>query len=653
MKENILIVEDEFIVANDLRLMLTKAGYEVCGIAVSVHEAIELLEKNQPTWVLLDIFLQDGSMGTEFAAHLNKHNIGFIYISANTNQSILETAKATQPYGFVVKPFREKDLLIMLDIARQKHQSNLQFSEHREMIIQSHFQSIIDEPGDIREKLSRIPAAFQASIPFDYMKINLGTKNNVIDEYSFVRESFDRYQMLTNQELHEIMGFNSEFNKYRPKFPLLQQSSFNNGIDYKRSLMNDVWEKLLSNHFTLASQLTMVTKLKTGELAMLSFYSNKPEEYSPGLLISLQKAESLIQQLVALFKDQLPQPPVRISIKNIANSPSLSPALNIPIHLDGIVGNSPALLEVIKNVKLVAPTPVAVLIQGDSGTGKERIAKSIHKLSDRKLNTLITINCAAIPADLIESELFGHEKGAFTGAVERRIGKFELANDGTVFLDEIGELPLELQVKLLRVLQEKEFERVGSSKTITVDVRIIAATNRNLEKEVAEGRFRLDLYYRLNVFPIELPSLKDRKEDIPWLTQYFISRQAERINPRVKGINEKALQQLMSYDWPGNIRELEHVLERNFLLTSGNMIEEIILPSAIKTSEHPVASDGYIFKMKTLEEMEADHIIAVIKKCNGKIGGSGGAAEILGLPSSTLNSKIKKLGISRDVYFNL
>jgi transcriptional regulator with GAF, ATPase, and Fis domain len=271
----------------------------------------------------------------------------------------------------------------------------------------------------------------------------------------------------------------------------------------------------------------------------------------------------------------------------------------------------------------------------------------IHEHSLRKGKPLIKVNCSALPASLIESELFGHEKGAFTGATDRRLGKFEQADKGTIFLDEIGDMPMDLQVKLLRVLQEKEIERVGGKETIKIDVRIIAATNHNLEKEVSDGRFRIDLYYRLNVFPIIVPPLRERKEDIPLLAEHFIKLFAKRNGKKIDNISENALKKLISYSWPGNIRELEHLMERTVLLSENNIVDEVTLP--VSAEAFVVQNDR---RVKTIEEVEIDHIKSVLHMCNGKIAGPGGAAELLGLPYSTLVSKIKKLGIKKDVSFD-
>lgn len=311
-----------------------------------------------------------------------------------------------------------------------------------------------------------------------------------------------------------------------------------------------------------------------------------------------------------------------------------------------IVGESAAMQKTFRLVSQVAPSDSTVLILGETGTGKELIARAIHNGSPRKNKLMVKVNCAALPANLIESELFGHERGSFTGATERRLGKFELAHHGTLFLDEIGEMPLELQVKLLRALQEREIERVGGRQTIKVDVRIIAATNRDLEKEMAEGRFRSDLYYRLNIFPMTLPSLRDRKEDIPSLAMHFIHRFSKKAGKEIAGINQKALQELVAYPWPGNIRELEHLIERSVLLASGDTIKQIYLPN--QNQRTVTVAPPEEFMVKTIDENERDFILKTLKYCGGRIGGDGGAAQLLGVPTSTLNSKIKRLGIKRD-----
>ncbi len=452
MNTKILIVEDQFIEANNLRIILRKAGYEVCTMARSVSEALKIVETEKPDLVLLDIHLKGDLTGIDLAKILREKNIAFVYLSANSNKQILDAAKATKPYGFLVKPFREKDVLVMLDVAWYLHRQNQGLT------------------GNAKASAGTAP-----------------------------------------------------------------------GNDFKE-----------------------------------------------------------------------------------------------------IIGASACMQEILDNVKIVGTSDITVLILGESGTGKELIAQSIHRLSSRKQKPFVAVNCAALPANLIESELFGHEKGAFTGATDKRIGKFEQGHEGTVFLDEIGELPLDLQVKLLRVLQEKEVELVGGGRTKKVDVRIIAATNRNLEEEIAAGKFRLDLYYRINIFPITLPPLRYRKEDIVSLASHFVNIYARKENKVITGVADHVIQTMINYDWPGNIRELENLIARSVLLTTGPIVNSLRLPGQSKA-----ANPGTQGRIKTMTENERDHILAALERCNWKIYGQGGAAELLELNPSTLNSRMKKLGIEK------
>jgi len=313
------------------------------------------------------------------------------------------------------------------------------------------------------------------------------------------------------------------------------------------------------------------------------------------------------------------------------------------------------LLKVLRDVEQVAPTDSTVLISGETGTGKELVARAIHSRSPRSNRALVIVNCSAISAGLVESELFGHVKGAFTGALDRRIGRFELANGGTIFLDEIGELNLETQVKLLRVLQEREFEPVGSSRTMRVEVRVIAATNRNLREAVAAGRFRADLFYRLNVFPIEIPPLRERRSDIPRLVAFNLSRLSKRFGKRVEGVSVESMEHLLNYAWPGNIRELQNVIERALIVSTEPILRldrdliPLLDPKADDTQGAPGQSGhggpADSAPMPTLNEMEREHILAALLKTGGRIEGANGAAKILDLHPNTLRHRIKKLGI--------
>jgi two-component system, NtrC family, response regulator HydG len=457
LKAKILIVEDQFIEANNLQMILERAGYQVCSIARSVATALEILEQEHPDLVFLDIYLDGELTGIDLARILKERDIAFLYLSANSSKQTLAAAKTTKPYGFLVKPFREKDVLVMLDVAWYLHSENME---------------------SIRQ---RSAAA--------------GVRNQ------------------------------------RPSNTIFEQ----------------------------------------------------------------------------------------------------------------IVGRNSRMLEVLDLMKMVSYTDTSVLILGESGTGKELVAKGIHQLSSRSKQPLVVVNCAALPSNLIESELFGHEKGAFTGALERRVGKFEQADGGTIFLDEIGELPLELQVKFLRVLQEKEVERVGGM-TKQVDVRLIAATNKDLEEEVAAGRFRMDLYYRLNVFPVILPPLRERPDDILVLANHFVRQFAGRHGKVIQGFSDNVAREILDYGWPGNVRELENMMERSVLLTRAEVIDFIELDGEV------IAPSGGMRqrkRIKTMWENERDHILAALEMSKWKIYGEGGAAQILDMHVSTLNSRIKKLGIKK------
>jgi formate hydrogenlyase transcriptional activator len=316
----------------------------------------------------------------------------------------------------------------------------------------------------------------------------------------------------------------------------------------------------------------------------------------------------------------------------------LESEIQTELGFEEIIGQSPALREVLKKARVVAPTDSTVLLLGETGTGKELVARSVHSLSSRRDKTFIKLNCAAVPSGLLESELFGHEKGAFTGAVSQKVGRIELADKGTLFLDEIGELPLELQPKLLRVLQDRDFERLGGVKTLHVDVRIISATNRDLRQDIVDRKFREDLFYRLNVFPIELPPLRERRSDIPILVHRFVKKHAARMGKRIEVVPEETMSVLQNWNWPGNIRELENMIERMVILSKGR---ELAGPPAELEAPQEVGDDD-------LSEMEREHIVRVLRETHGVLSGTDGAASRLGMKRTTLQSMIKRFGIELE-----
>jgi len=398
-------------------------------------------------------------------------------------------------------------------------------------------------------------------------------------------------------------------------------------------------------------------------IGTLNLASNKADEYSNADGELLQEVANQVALAVENMKvyEEIRSLHAKLEKENVY----LREEIRSEHNFREIVGSSAALREVLEKTERVAPLDSTVLIYGETGTGKELIARAIHDRSKRKNRPLVKLNCSAISAGLVESELFGHKRGAFTGALERHIGRFELADGGTLFLDEIGELPLETQVKLLRVLQEGEFEPVGSNKTIHVDVRIIAATNRNLEECVAAGRFRSDLFYRLNVFPLELPPLRNRRSDIPQLVSFFLQRFANKFGRKIDGAQKDTIDLLMDYPWPGNIRELQNVIERAVVLASGPVlaVDPAFLPKALgvgdlrqpspgarPTAEPSVTEDGAkssTASLPSLEQVERNHILAALDRSGGVIDGPKGAARILNLHPNTLRSKMSKLGIHR------
>ena len=644
MNKRVLIVEDEFIVANNLRQVVQRFGYDVIGIAGSADEAEENLQKNKPDIVLLDIRLQGLRSGIDIARRLKADNIAFIYLSANSSQKVLEEAKTTEPYGFLVKPFRKKDLQIMLDIAWYRHMHSLETKTNYESILQTRLTEIIHELSDNRQKLLKIASTIQAYLPFDLIASGPRPLSATqLDDNAYLRIGFDEYQFIGEKELLTITNM-----KKTALAVILANShtdthaTIYDNTDGNEKMNNPSLQKTLTETFALQSQLVFPVVLSNGQLFHYFFYSRQPDTYTNHHMALLNGLRRLLTEL--------------------AEKTIHSPAAFIPLQAEtrlhpgnrqefrGIIGNHHTLLAALDLTSQVAAFSTAVLILGESGTGKEKLAQAIHLLSPRKDGPYITLNCGAIPATLIESELFGHEKGAFTGAIEKRKGIIEQADGGTLFLDEIGELPSDMQVKILRFLQEKEIKYLGGGTPIKVNVRIIAATNRNMEKEVAAGNFRLDLYYRLNVFPITLPSLRERSSDIPALATFFAEKFCHEFNRPFNGISTSMMEAMMAYDWPGNIRELENVLEQSAVLNDGKSQLEL---KRVLTNKSTASSART--NINTLEdvkhvqrETEKEYIISILKKTNGRIRGAHGAAALMNMKPSTLESKMTRLLIRRE-----
>ncbi|TRZ43796.1 sigma 54-interacting transcriptional regulator [Robertkochia solimangrovi] len=636
MKKKLLIVEDEFIVANDLSLILKKAGYIVTGIAGSVRSARDLIEDSRPDMVLLDISLHGKLNGIDLARELNEKFIPFIYISANSNRTILEEAKSTRPNGFIVKPFREKDVLVTLEIAFYHHQHSLEYWAGQYRSLEDRLQKLVASSD--RDQMS-VVRAFQSVIPFDFCYIDTFSKG---DSTGYLRIGFNEYQKLGISEIRNItkVSFTNEADRILPKAPQILDDHKILAIGNDGSV-----HSVMIDHFRLRSVMILPLLTDQSPVGCVYFYSRLNEAFSAEFLNILIDLQEIINKI--LLEDTRPITKHYSFDTQITMNESRVISED-EVVFDKMVGKSPSLLRVFDLIRNVAPMNTSVLILGESGTGKELVASSIHANSSRGNKPFITVNCATFPENLVESILFGHEKGSFTGATNRSIGKFEQADQGTIFLDEIGEMPLEMQVKLLRVLQEREFERIGNNTPIKTDVRVIAATNKNLEEEVAAGRFRLDLYYRLYVYPIDLPPLRERKEDIELLVYHFIDKFKASLQRSVR-VSDHAMKKFKAYSWPGNIRELEHTIERSILLSRNGIIEDVKFPEiGITGSDSGFSPDSF----KALKEVEREYILSVLKNCHGKIFGAGGAAEILKIPTSTLNSKIKKLGIRKEEIYS-
>ncbi|GAA4307920.1 hypothetical protein GCM10023149_01620 [Mucilaginibacter gynuensis] len=652
MSSKILIVEDEFVVANALRMVIKQAGYTVCAIVTSAEEAEPAIQKYKPDIVLLDIHLSGKRTGIDLAQILKADNIPFIYLSANSSQKILEEAKATEPYGFLVKPFREKDVLVALDIASYRCKNSLESKLRREQFLQDKLIDISNEVTDPVQGVLKITHLLQPYVPNDL--IISGRKplqGENCTGFGFLRTGLEEYQVIGNDELIAIAGLTPSC--------FFENETLNNSpnsLVYNTGIFNDVgklneMQKKLFEHFKIESNLIFTVLLNNGTRVNYFFYSRQRGIYTQEHIALLNRLKMHLKEISEKLFGEKAKPMVRPPAQEV---PIILPASQIP-EFDCIVGNHPLLVATLDLVKQVAPYNSSVLILGESGTGKERIAECIHLLSGRKQAPFITVNCATIPATLVESELFGHEKGAFTGATEKRKGKFEQAAGGTIFLDEIGELPLDMQVKLLRVLQEKEIAYVGGNVTKKIDVRIVAATNRNLEKEIAAGNFRLDLYYRLNIFPITLPPLRERKSDIKALATYFANKYCNEFNKKFTGISQVMLSEMQAYNWPGNIRELENVLERSVILNDGRAelnLKQSLTGNPVEGNV-PVKLTTYDDVKYVQRETERDYIISILKKTEGRIRGTSGAAELLDIKPTTLESKIARLGIRRDDFMHL
>ncbi len=582
---HLMVVDDDAVNRDLLSRRLRQQGYQV-SIAEHGRRALELIKAQPVDLVLLDVLMpeMDGFTTCErLKADPGTQNIPVIFMTALTD--IVDKVKGFElgAVDYITKPFQQEEVLarITTHLALQRLKRSVQESEERlSRIIESAMDAIItlDEAGRI--------------VLF-----------NRAAERVFRCQATDTIggpgKRFFSEGLYRVLGEYAGADETRPKVPIWVPEGHS---------------ALRADGEAFPVEATISHAEANGQPLYTLILRDVQERH---------KAEAERRQLQGLNR-------------------YLQEELRVSQAEEDLIGASQDLREVLERVEQVAPTAATVLIQGETGTGKELIAWTIHTLSQRKDKVLVKLNCAAIPNGLVESELFGHEKGAFTGALSRRLGRFELADQGTLFLDEVGELPLAAQAKLLRVLQEGVFERVGGSETRKVDVRVNAATNRDLVTHVKEGSFRPDLFYRLNVFPITLPPLRQRKKDLPLLIKHFVRTYAEKYGKRIETVPARAMTALQAHEWPGNVRELQHVIERALILTRGAEVafDEEFLASG-------PAGQGSPPPIERLEEAERAHILKALELTGWRVSGMGGAAERLGLKPSTLEFRMKKLGITR------
>lgn len=489
-------------------------------------------------------------------------------------------------------------------------------------------------------RLIEVAKVLRTAIPFDtvtfsmmedrFKEINYGVQNIASKEFRAISlESFLKMTKLDLEVFKKYLSDNAN-----------NTATISNYKKYKKELNKQKVKQVINKIFQIQSSLTFMLEVNS-EKFFVAFYSKEKRPFQKRHITLFESLKSTLIQ--SLEKSLLYSEVVRLNKLLTEEKIYLKEQVNKSYHVSDMIGKSLPMLQVFEKVNLVKNTDTNILILGETGTGKEVIARVLHEQSQRSEQPLIKVNCASLPKELIESELFGHEKGAFTGALQQRIGKFELASGGTLFLDEIGELPLDLQPKLLRAIQEREFERLGGHNTIKVNARIITATNINLLEAVDSGNFRADLYFRLSVFPITLPPLRDRGQDIELMTNHFIKVFSQKLGKEGIYASKSVQQTLNNYDWPGNVRELSNVIERSVLLTENKSLK-------LAMSQQPRRTNSTsIFQFKTLQEAETELLLQTLTKCNGKVRGKNGAAEKLDIPPSTLEYRMKRAGITRKM----
>ncbi len=509
--------------------------------------------------------------------------------------------------------------------------------------LQATIAQAITSGKDWPRRFESIMTALKEAFPFDYISLAIDTEGAYAQGCAFERIGFNEYRLMEADQFFERSGMSLEVYEASRRQNAYHRPEIWNVADFERIRQKDPIKEALARIFKLQSNLNVPLNLSKKGQFQISLYSKMENAYTDQ---HLELVEQLLPALIHPLEKVVAYDQIeKLNVLLQQEKEYLQEEIRVNHNFEEIIGSTKTLQDVFEKISQVANADTTVLITGETGTGKELVARAIHNSSKRKHKPLVKLNCATLPAELLESELFGHEKGSFTGAANRRIGKFELAHTGTIFLDEIGEMPVKLQSKLLRVIQEKEFERLGGNKVIRTDVRIIAATNRNLEAEVSQGQFRSDLFFRLNVFPIHLPALRERKEDIPALILHFLQKSNKKLGKKITGISNSSFQQLMGYEWPGNIRELEHLVERAVLLNKGPKLDLTVDKKGFGVPKG--ALDPSIFRPQKMEDAEREVILNTLRYSGGKVRGKGGAAELLGMHPSTLDSRMKKLGIGR------
>jgi len=621
-KSIILVVDDQPVNIELLEAHLVPLGYEVVK-AVSGEEALKILSANQIDLVLLDVMMPVMS-GFEVLEKIRADEktrlIPVVMVTVLKETEDRVKALEAGCDDFISKPFDRHELLARVRSLLRIKSLHDEVQEARELVESTI--NAVREPLVVLDQNLRVVTASNSFYDFFTVKPE-ETVGQIIYDLGNGQWDIPRLRTL----LEEILSLNSVFNDFEvehvfesigPKIMHLNARRIYQEVNHSQLILFAI-EDVTEREF-YKRNLEILVEARTTELV------EARQEAEKGKLV----AEAALCQ-IKILKKQLEE-----------EKAYLKEEIKLEHNHENIIGKSDALKYVLYKVEQIAATNTTVLVLGETGTGKELVARAIHHGSPRKKRALVKINCAALPATLIESELFGHEKGAFTGSSSKQLGRFEIADGATLFLDEIGELPMELQAKLLRVIQDGEFERLGSSHTIKVDARIIAATNRNLEEEVKKGHFREDLWYRLNVFPITMPPLRDRIEDVPLLVDYYIRKIAKRLGKSTGIISKMTMETLQNHHWPGNVRELENVLERAVINSSGpklRLVDDFDRP-LINLSKPQKTMEA-----KTLEEVERDYIVSVLEQNQWKVSGENSATEILGLNRSTLRARMRKLDI--------